>query len=78
MKLTENLTTEFKRIYTEDIKKTVVAFANTNGGKIFIGIEDDGNVIGIDDVDETMLKRRMPFVIPSNRMSLCFQTVLLK
>ncbi|MEI6580188.1 MAG: RNA-binding domain-containing protein, partial [Eubacteriales bacterium] len=56
MKLAENLTTEFKRIYTEDIKKTVIAFANTNGGRIYIGIEDDGTVIGVNDVDDTMLK----------------------
>ena len=25
----ENLTTEFKRKYTEEIKKTIIAFANT-------------------------------------------------
>ncbi len=56
MKLTESITTELKRIYVDDIKKTVIAFANTNGGKIYIGIEDDGTVIGVDDVDETMLK----------------------
>jgi predicted HTH transcriptional regulator len=36
MRQAENNTTEFKRQYTEDIKKTVVAFANTNGGKIYI------------------------------------------
>jgi len=56
MKINEDLTTEFKSIYTDDIKKTVVAFANTKGGKIFIGIQDDGSVIGVDNVDETMLK----------------------
>lgn len=56
MKKMENLTTEFKRQYTDDIKKTVIAFANTNGGKIFIGIEDDGSVIGVKDTDDTMLK----------------------
>ncbi len=56
MKQRENLTTEYKREYTEDIKKTVVAFANTNGGSIFIGIEDDGTVTGVDNVDAVMLK----------------------
>lgn len=56
MRQAENNTTEFKRQYTEDIKKTVVAFANTNGGKIYIGIDDDGTIIGVDTVDETMLK----------------------
>ena len=28
----ENHTTEFKREYTEDTKKTIIAFANTAGG----------------------------------------------
>jgi ATP-dependent DNA helicase RecG len=31
--LVENQTTEFKREYTDNIKKTVIAFANTDGGK---------------------------------------------
>lgn len=56
MKLMENTTTEFKRIYVENIKNTVIAFANTNGGKVYIGIEDDGTVVGIRNIDETMLK----------------------
>lgn len=56
MKLFENVTTEFKREYIEDIKKTVIAFANTNGGKIYIGIEDDGTAVGVSDADGTMLK----------------------
>jgi len=37
----ENLTTEFKREYTDEIKKTIIAFANTAGGTLFIGINDD-------------------------------------
>lgn len=54
--MTEGITTEFKREYTDEIKKTVVAFANTRGGEVLIGVEDDGTVIGIPDVDGTMLK----------------------
>lgn len=52
----ENLTTEFKQEYTDDIKKTVIAFANTDGGEIFIGVSDVGTVVGVDDADEIMLK----------------------
>jgi len=47
---------ELKQEYTPDINKTVVAFANTNGGTIYIGIADDGNAVGISDIDNTMLK----------------------
>ncbi|MGN0140768.1 MAG: RNA-binding domain-containing protein [Roseburia sp.] len=52
----ENKTTEFKREYTDDIKYAVIAFANTDGGKIYIGINDNGSVYGVKDVDETMLR----------------------
>lgn len=54
--MTEGITTEFKREYTDEIKKTVIAFANTRGGEVLIGVEDDGTVLGVADVDETMLK----------------------
>jgi len=52
----EGLTMELKREYTEDIKKTVIAFANTEGGEILIGVDDDGAVVGVDDAAGMMLK----------------------
>lgn len=52
----ESKTIEFKREYTDDLKYAVVAFANTDGGKIYIGINDDGSVQGIQDTDGTMLR----------------------
>ena len=52
----ENKTTEFKREYVEDIKNTIVAFANCEGGTLYIGVNDDGKVCGIDNVDDTMLR----------------------
>ena len=54
--LTENKLTEFKREYVDDIKNTVVAFANTDGGTLYIGVNDDGTVCGVRDVDGTMLR----------------------
>lgn len=42
--------TELKSILTKEIKKEIVAFANSGGGKIYIGIDDDGNVVGLDNV----------------------------
>lgn len=48
---TENI--EFKSQVTDDIYKEVIAFANTDGGVIYIGFDDNGNAIGIDNVDET-------------------------
>lgn len=52
----ENKTTEFKREYVDDIKNTVVAFANSDGGTLYIGINDDGSVCGVQNVDDTMLR----------------------
>lgn len=43
---------EFKSQVTEDLYKEVIAFANTDGGIIYIGIDDNGNVKGIDNIDE--------------------------
>lgn len=49
----ENERMEYKSQMTDDIYKEVIAFANTHGGIIYIGIDDDGDPIGIDHVDET-------------------------
>ena len=52
----EGPTIEFKRQWADGIKKTMVAFANTDGGTIYIGIDDDGAVVGVDDSDSCILK----------------------
>lgn len=54
--MTENLTTELKREYTDDIKYAVVAFANTDGGRIYVGLSDDGSVYGVANPDATVLR----------------------
>lgn len=40
----------------EDFAKTIVSFANTDGGKILVGIDDSGAIIGVSDIDKVMLK----------------------
>ena len=47
---------EFKRQYTDDIKYAVLAFANTEGGTLYIGINDDGSVEGVENPDAVMLQ----------------------
>lgn len=54
--IAENKTTGFKREYVEDIKNTIIAFANCDGGTLYIGVNDDGTACGVDDVDDTMLR----------------------
>jgi ATP-dependent DNA helicase RecG len=49
----ENSGVEFKRdnIQPEQIAKEIVAMANLHGGKIILGVEDDGNISGIQRPD---------------------------
>ena len=47
---TENI--EFKSQFTEEIYKEVIAFANTDGGVIYVGTDNDGNAVGLTDVDK--------------------------
>lgn len=54
MKLYESETIELKQIYTSEIKKEIVAFANTKGGIIYIGVSDEGEIVGIDNADFIM------------------------
>ena len=56
MSLQESETIEFKAIVVEDIKNEVIAFANSQGGTLFVGVLDDGEWIGVDDVDAAMLQ----------------------
>ncbi|MCL2138466.1 MAG: putative DNA binding domain-containing protein [Treponema sp.] len=52
----EGLTTEFKREYTEEIKKALIAFANTAGGTLYIGVNDDKSIYGVDNPDDVLLQ----------------------
>lgn len=48
---TEGKTLEFKRDLSSPTKplRTVVAFANSAGGRLVIGVDDDGTVVGVAD-----------------------------
>lgn len=52
MKFEESSSVELKSEYIEDVKKEVVAFANSQGGTIYIGVTDYGGVCGVDNYDE--------------------------
>lgn len=52
----ENTYLEFKRQYTDNIKKEIVSFLNAGGGKIIIGVDDEGRVVGVEDLDDCMLR----------------------
>lgn len=52
----ESETVELKEIVTDDIKKEIIAFANCNGGKLYVGVQDDGTIIGVEDADSISLQ----------------------
>lgn len=38
---------EFKVKLVDDLEETVIAFLNKDGGSIYIGVDDNGNVVGL-------------------------------
>ncbi|MFB0535841.1 MAG: helix-turn-helix domain-containing protein, partial [Anaerolineae bacterium] len=68
----EGQTLEWKspRIHPRDLATTLIAFANADGGRLLIGIEDDGTVSGVDPVAdrqqvERLLRAAYEFCTPS-------------
>ena len=52
----ESETIELKEVVVDDIKKEIIAFANCDGGKLYIGVRDDGTVVGLDNADSISLQ----------------------
>lgn len=52
----ESETIELKEVVIDDIKKEIIAFANCDGGKLYIGVRDDGTVNGLNNPDEVSLQ----------------------
>lgn len=52
----ESETVELKEIVVDEIKKEIIAFANCDGGKLYIGVQDDGTVVGLDNPDSVSLQ----------------------
>ena len=50
----ESETVELKQIVVEDIKKGIIAFVNSSGGILYVGISDDGSVVGVENPDMAM------------------------
>lgn len=52
--LHEGETVEFKRHWTDQALEDLAAFANTRGGTLLVGVEDDGEVVGVADPEAEM------------------------
>ena len=48
---------EYKRRLTDKFERSVIAFLNyPGGGEILVGVDNDGSIVGVADVDGTQLK----------------------
>lgn len=56
MPFIESETVELKSKIIGDICKEIIAFANSKGGTLYIGVEDNGNIIGVENVDHVTLQ----------------------
>ena len=45
--MAESQNIEWKESWRDDYLKWICGFANAQGGKIYIGIKDDGRIIGV-------------------------------
>ena len=47
MIFSESENVELKEVVVDDIRKEIIAFANSDGGTILIGVDDDGAISGV-------------------------------
>ena len=67
--LLEDKRNEFKIKLTDNLEREVIAFLNTDGGNIFVGVDDKGNIIdnlnNIDLLQRTIKDRLKDNIMPS-------------
>lgn len=54
MDFSESSRLELKEIINNDFKKEIIAFANTDGGEIYVGVAKDGTVVGVENSERDM------------------------
>src|SRR5574344_2029149 len=72
-KLLESQTVEFKQIWKDEYLKTICAFANSEGGILYIGLNDDAVILGVENIEE--LIELLPNKI-NNRLGLVVDIIL--
>ncbi len=83
----ESETIEFKTAFSDEVIISLVAFANTKGGVVYIGVDNNGSIKGVDIGKETVQNwvneikiKTQPSIIPSvdilaeeNKQVVCIQ-----
>lgn len=52
--MTESQNVEYKRIWKDEYLRWICGFANANGGVIYIGVDDSGQVVGLKNIDKLL------------------------
>ena len=72
---------EFKATFVNDLNKEIIAFANTNGGEIYIGLEDNGkplNLKNINDVELQCVNHIMNTIKPDVSMFVKYEKIIIE
>ena len=77
MKYEESDRVELKREMIKDLDKEIIAFLNAHGGTIYIGVDDNGNVVGVpqelkDEYDEKVSAILTNNIKPNSRNKVDF------
>jgi len=59
----EDIYTEFKQLWRDEYIRYISAFCNTKGGVLYVGIDDNGEIVGVDNA--IFLLENLPNIINS-------------
>ena len=69
----EDQHTELKRLWKDEYLREICAFANADGGTLYVGLEDDGTVVGVNNVSHLLenlpnkIKDKLNFIAAVDR-----------
>lgn len=64
----ENLHTEFKQwpVHSDDLAAAITAFTNTDGGQIFLGVDNAGQIVGVAENERDRISQAVDLVALNN------------
>ena len=62
----EHQNIEYKSSWHDDYLKWICGFANAQGGKIYIGKDDEGNIVGVENYKDLIVEMMYEGVVNGN------------
>ena len=78
MKYEESDKIELKQEMVDDLDKEIIAFLNTHGGIIYIGVDDNGNVVGVPQNLRDKYDEKVSAIITNNIKPNCRNKITFK